>query len=227
MDKIFETIFTSGTITFGECAICLAAALITGFIFSFVLYYFSTETTKSFFIATGFLPITVALVIMLVNGNIGAGVAVAGAFSLVRFRSASGTAKEIGVIFASMAAGLAFGMGYIAYGVCFALLATIVFTVFSVVKIPKKRSAKTKKLTITLPEDVDYTKAFNETFGKFLIEERLVKVKTINFGSMFKATFEIVLKNENDEKLLIDELRVRNANLEIVVCDGDFEKSEL
>lgn len=227
MDKIFGTIFQSGTITFGECAICLAAALVSGFAFSFLTYFFDAKSTKSFFAATGFLPVTVALVIMLVNGNIGAGVAVAGAFSLVRFRSASGTAKEIGIIFAAMAAGLAFGMGYIAYGIMFLLVASVVFSVFTVIDVPKKKSNRTKKLTVTMPENIDYNNAFNDIFDEFLSERKLVKVKTVNFGSMFKATFEIVMNKETDEKKFMDELRTRNGNLEIIVSDSDFEKSEL
>ena len=171
---------------------------------------------------------TVAVVIILVNGNIGAGVAVAGAFSLVRFRSAAGTAKEICIIFAAMTAGLAFGMGYIAYGAIFILAAGGAIAAFSATKIwEKKSSPKEKKLRVTIPEDLDYTTVFDEVLGEYAEKYELVKVKSVNMGSMFRVSYLVTLKNPADEKEMLDDIRTRNGNLEVMLERTDFEPAEL
>ncbi len=204
----------------GGFFICLAAALLSGGAFA-VLYKIKCETTKSFLIALTVLPATVAVVIMLVNGNVGAGVAVAGAFSLVRFRSAQGSAKEICAIFICMAAGLAFGMGYIAYGAIFALLSGGILLVLSSVAADKKALLK-KRLIITVPEDLDYGGVFDPVFDKYLKKRDLIKVKSVNMGSMFRVYYDVTLLNGVSEKAFIDELRIRNGNLEICL-----ERAEL
>ncbi len=227
MDKFFESVFSDGTTSAGHFFLSIAVALVIGFIFSFMCY-FKTKSSKSFFITTALLPATVAVVIILVNGNIGAGVAVAGAFSLVRFRSAPGTAKEICIIFVAMAAGLAFGMGYLAYGAIFALIAGGVLIAFSTTKIwEKKPDIKEKKLIITIPEDLDYGSVFDDLLNKYTVKYDLIKVKSINMGSMFRITYNIILKDITLEKQFIDELRCRNGNLEISIERTDFEIAEL
>ena len=160
---------------------------------------------------------------MLVNGNIGAGIAVAGAFSLVRFRSAPGTAKEIVIIFISTAAGLALGMGYIAYAVVFMALSGLslfLLTKFSIFE--KKNADCDKLLKITIPESLDYENVFGDLFVKYTKECKLVQVKSVNMGSMFKLTYAITLNTIQEEKEFIDELRVRNGNLEISLVRQDF-----
>ena len=152
----------------------------------------------------------------MVNGNVGAGVAVAGTFGLVRFRSVPGTAKEIGAIFLSMATGLAIGMGFIGYAAAFALIMGVVtliytklgYTIFSGSKLQKS-------LTITIPENLDYTEVFTETLNKYTKSSNLLGVKTTNMGSLFKLSYDVTLNKEGIEKEFIDALRCKNGNLEI------------
>ena len=165
------------------------------------------------------------MVIMLVNGNIGAGVAVAGAFSLVRFRSVPGKAKEICIIFIAMAMGLAFGMGYVLYGVIFAVIAAIIMLLLSIFKLfDKNTKGKNKVLKIMIPEDLDYPTIFNDIFEKYLTKSELVKVKSKNMGSMFKLTYYITFKDLTQEKQFLDEIRCRNGNLEITISYEEFKE---
>ena len=199
----------------------LAVALTTGIVFSF-LCYIKNKTTKSFLITTALIPSAVAMVIMLVNGNIGAGIAVAGAFSLVRFRSAQGSAKEICTIFISMAAGLAFGMGYLAYGSIFIILAGVVLLILDFTPIWNNNTNSLEKtLKITIPEDLNYTEVFDDIFEKYTKKHELIKTKTTNMGSMFKLTYNIILIDAKIEKEFVDEIRCRNANLEIEIMRTD------
>lgn len=215
MDEIFGSIFNTNSTNIGTSILVIFIALIMGVIFSFMCFIRS-KSSKSFYITTSLLPSTVALVIMLVNGNIGAGIAVAGAFSLVRFRSAQGTAKEICIIFIAMASGLAFGMGYIAYACLFMLIAGACLIIFSSVKIwERSPNLNDKRLQITIPEGLDYTTIFDDVLNKYTAKFELVKVKSVNMGSMFRVTYLITLKDLLLEKTFIDELRCRNGNLEI------------
>lgn len=212
----FGSIFSnSESVSVNSFFIVMGVALAVGILFSF-LCYFKSKSSKSFLITTALIPAAVAMVIMLVNGNIGVGVAVAGAFGLVRFRSAQGSAKEILIIFIAMAAGLAFGTGYLAYGAIFIICAGAILFGLNYTKIwEKKTDNKTKVLKITIPEDLDYMNVFDDLFNKYTSKYELVKTKSINMGSMFRLTYTTSLKDPNQEKLFIDELRCRNGNLEI------------
>lgn len=211
----------------GYFFLCIAVALAAGIVLA-LMCCLKTRSSKSFFVTTALLPASVAMVIILVNGNIGAGVAVAGAFSLVRFRSAPGTAKEICIIFVAMAAGLAFGMGYLAYGVLFTVIMGAILLLFSATRIwEKKPDLKNKKLCITIPEDLDYGSVFEDLLQKYTVKYDLLKVKSVNMGSMFRVTYGITLKDPAQEKNFIDELRCRNGNLEISLERTDLEQAEL
>ncbi len=227
---MFDSIFqksTGNVITTGDIFLALGVALLAGIIFATMCFY-KTRSTKSFLMATALLPAVVALVIVLVNGNIGAGVAIAGAFSLVRFRSAPGTAKEICIIFISMAAGLAFGMGYLAYGAVFLIAAGAVLMLCETFKIwERKPVLKEKNVRITIPENLDYTSVFNDVFDKYTEKYDLVKIKTSDMGSMFRVDYHIVMKDITKEKEMVDELRIRNGNLEVIVQRTDYTGSEL
>ena len=225
--NIFETVIENNVVSIGSFFICIISALIAGFAFSWMCYY-KSHSSKSFFISTSLLPVCVALVIMFVNREIGTGVAIAGAFSLVRFRSMPGSAKEIVTIFIAMAMGLAFGMGYIAYGVLFGVLMGAILMTFAKTNIWDK-SAKTneKVLKITIPEDLDYCNVFDDLFEKYTTSHQLIKSKTTNMGSMFKLTYKITLKELAMEKSFIDDLRCRNGNLEIALSNYYFENNEL
>ncbi len=227
MEKAFESIFTESTVTPTGFFIVFLAALIAGIVYAWMCYFRSTSS-KSFTIAVAFLPLTVAMVIMLVNGNIGAGVAIAGAFSLVRFRSAQGSAKEICIIFIAMASGLAFGMGFLAYAILFLWISGLLLMLVSRLNIWEKKSdRREKKLKITIPEDLDYNDVFEDLMQKYTKEYELVKVKSTNLGSLFQLTYRVVLKDPRQEKAFIDEIRCRNGNLEILSERIGFEKNEL
>ena len=224
MPEIFKGLFdtsTSVTISITDFLLCVGVALVLG-VFLAVVYAVKSRYTKSFLITLGILPAVVCIVIMMVNGNVGAGVAVAGAFSLVRFRSAAGTAKEIAVIFLAMAAGLVCGMGYLAYAALFTLIIGVIFLALQFIKIPQSKSVlKQKTLRITIPEDLDYTSIFNDIFDKYTTEYKLTNVKTSNMGSLFKLTYHFTEKDITKEKEMIDELRIRNGNLEISISEQE------
>lgn len=230
MLNLFKSIFdssSSSSISAGNFFICFAVALALGAVLA-VGYTVKSRYTKSFAITLAILPAVVCVVIMLVNGNIGAGVAVAGAFSLVRFRSAPGSAKEIVVIFIAMCSGLLVGMGYIAFAVIFTIIMAVILFVLNIVKIwNRKQAPKEKSLRITIPEDLNYTEVFDDIFKEFTERCETVSVKTANMGSMFKLKYNIVLKDVTREKQFIDELRCRNGNLEIMISDREEIQSEL
>ena len=207
--------------------ICIVAALLIGLIIS-ISYMYKTRYTKSFVITLATLPAVVCVVIMMVNGNIGAGVAVAGAFSLVRFRSVPGTAKEIGMIFLAMGTGLITGMGYIGYAFIFAIILCAVNLLYTFIssKFDKKEMVN-KLIKITIPEDLDYTGVFDDLFSEYTKSHDLIQVKTTNMGSMFRLTYDVVLKDLKLEKDFIDKLRERNGNLEILVSKKESTMQEL
>ena len=167
------------------------------------------------------------MVIMMVNGNVGTGVAVAGAFSLVRFRSAPGSAKEIGMIFLAMSAGLIAGMGYLGYAVLFTVLLCLVFILYNLIGFGEQKASSYKTMTVTIPEDLNYTEVFDDVLKTYTSKYELKKVKTTNMGSMFRLTYDIALKDKALEKEMIDAIRVRNGNLEISVANQEVPNSEL
>lgn len=224
---MFESIFSGGNVAAVSFFIVLIAALVCGAAYAFLSCRGSGSST-SFFVATALLPMTVAAVIALVNGNLGVGVAIAGAFGLVRFRSAPGTAREIAAIFIAMAAGLAFGMGYIAYGAIFLLGSGGLLFAFG--KFAKKAEAlrdREKIIKITIPESLDYTEVFDDIFAEYASSAKLEKVKSANMGSMFRLSYRVTLKNAGSEKPMLDAIRTRNGNLEIQCSRADIAENEL
>ena len=168
------------------------------------------------------------MVIMMVNGNIGAGVAVAGAFSLVRFRSVPGTAREIAALFLAMGAGLIAGMGYLAYALLFTVILGGICMLYTGLDFgTSKKAALYKTLHITIPEDLDYTGVFENIFPRYASSWEMVQVKTTNMCSLFRLTYNICLRSAQAEKELIDKLRCRNGNLEISVSKQETGTSEL
>lgn len=219
MDTLFRGIFDTEAASapaITDFIICLLAALVLGLIMA-AAYTVKSRYTASFAVALALLPAAVCAVIMTVNGNIGAGVAVAGAFSLVRFRSAQGTAREIAAIFLAMGTGLLTGMGYIAFAVLFTLVMCAALILYSCLGFGARKQANRKLLKITVPEELDYTGAFDGIFEEYTLENELISVKTHNMGSMFRLTYSIKLKSADCEKEFIDRLRTRNGNLEIVL----------
>ena len=218
LDNIFQGIFDTAqteTIAPSEFLILIAASLLVGLILA-AAYMYKSLYNKGFVATLALLPAVVCVIIMMVNGNIGTGVAVMGAFNLVRFRSAPGSAKEICAIFMAMATGLIMGMGYVAYGILCAIVLGLAGLIYGSTDFgAQKRSALHKTLHITVPEDLDYTGAFDGVLSQYSSKSELVGVKTTNMGSLFKLTYNITLRDADKEKNLIDELRCRNGNLEI------------
>jgi hypothetical protein len=223
---LFDTPITS-VIDVNDFLICVFAAIILGIILA-AAFSVKARFTKSFVTTLAIIPAIVCVVIMMVNGNIGAGVAVAGAFSLVRFRSAPGTAREIAAIFLAMGTGLICGMGYIAFAVLFTLILGALFALYNLLDLgTSRRMAVRKSLRITIPEDLDYTTVFDDLFAEYTKDCQLVRVKTVNMGSMFRLTYDVILRDAKREKEFIDRLRERNGNLEIMVSREEMGATEL
>ena len=223
---LFDTDLTA-VISVTDFLLCLGCSLVLGLILAFA-YMYRSRYTKSFVVTLALLPGVVCVVIMLVNGNVGTGVAVAGAFSLVRFRSVPGTAKEICMLFLAMGTGLIAGMGYLGFAAVFTLVMCGMFVLYNRLDFgTKKNAAVFKTLTITIPEDLDYTGVFDDIFAEFTRSHELVRVKTTNMGSMFKLTYNAELTDAAQEKAMIDRLRCRNGNLEIVVSQQETVGTEL
>ena len=193
--------------------ICMLCSLVLGAIIAWIHSKYN-YSSKGFIITIALLPALVQMVIMLVNGNLGTGVAVMGAFSLVRFRSIPGSAKEISSVFFAMAIGLATGTGYMFAAVLFVIIVGGVNVIYNVTNFGEPKQ-KEKTLKITIPEGLNYSGIFDDLFDKFTIKNELIQVKTANMGSLYKLEYLIKLKEPHQEKEFIDELRCRNGNLEI------------
>ncbi len=230
LNNIFKGIFDSDTVTtiaISDFLACVVSALVMGLILA-LCYMYKTRYTKSFVATIALLPAVVCVVIMMVNGNIGTAVAVAGAFSLVRFRSAAGTAKEILAIFLAMGTGLVVGMGYIGFGFLCAIIFGAVSMLYSTLDFGvRKRGQKYKTLHITIPEDLDYTGVFDDLLKEYTSEYELTHVKTTNMGSLYRLTYDLVLRDPSKEKEFIDQLRCRNGNLEISISKQETQVAEL
>ena len=230
LENLFKGLFDTdlvAVISVTDFLLCLGCSLALGLVMAFA-YMYRTRYTKSFVITLALLPAVVCVVIMLVNGNVGTGVAVAGAFSLVRFRSVPGTAKEICTLFLAMGAGLIAGMGYLGFAVLFTLVMCAVFVLYNCLDFgAKKNAAIFKTFTITIPEDLDYSGVFDDIFAEFTRSYDLVRVKTTNMGSMFRLTYNVELRDAAKEKEMIDKMRCRNGNLEIAVSKQETVGTEL
>ena len=224
---MFDSIYTSVGVTPAQFFIMAAASLISGFIYAWLMS-FRIRAKKRFFLVTALVPFVVAAVITFVSGNIGAGVAVGGAFSLIRFRSAPGSADEITSLLISMGSGIAFGMGYVAYGVIILIGMAILYLVLSLLPIFEHKSmSEERMLRITIPESLEYSGAFDDTFRHYLRSYENAGVKTTGMGSMFRLSFRIVMKDPAEEKAFIDELRTKNGNLEIAVLPYTERQNQL
>ena len=212
-DLIFGSIITNGTITGASFLIATVCSLAIGLFIAF-MYTIKSSYSRSYIITLALLPAIVQMVIMLVNGNIGAGVAVAGAFSLVRFRSAPGTGKEITSIFLAMAVGLATGMGYIGIAAIFAVIITLANLILMGSGFGSG-AAEEKTHKITVPEGLDFEGIFDDIFARYTTKAELCEVKTSGMGSLYKLNYSIVMRNRASTKGMIDEMRQRNGNLEI------------
>ena len=214
----------SDSITLTSFLICFAVSLILGVGVAYVSM-FRSKCTQSFALTLAILPAAVQMVIMLVNGNIGAGVAVAGAFGLVRFRSAPGTAKEIAAIFIAMTIGLACGMGYVAIAAVFFVVIAAVMLALTAVRFGE-RDADARIVKITIPENLDYDGLFDDIFSEYTVSNSLERVKTTCMGTLYELSYRIVPKSGELPKKFFDDLRCRNGNLTIT-CSKEAVRDTL
>lgn len=219
--NLFGNIFLNGMsiFTYVLSAVC---AIVCGLLVALVTS-FKSRITKSFFASLIVLPLAVQTVIVMVNGSVGTGIAVAGAFSLIRFRSVPAKARDIVSIFVAMTAGLSCAAGYVGIGVLFTLIACACILLLSFIKISSDRE---QELIITVPENLNFTGAFDDVFEKYTIKSTLVAVKLVNMGSLYKLTYKIEMKNDSELRAFIDDLRIRNGNLDIqIFClEGSTEE---
>ena len=225
LSHLFYDIFTDTAVDPVMMMLAIGVSLLLGLVIAKV-YQFKTVYSKSFVMSLALLPTLIAIVIFLVNGSLGAGVAVMGAFSLIRFRSAPGGAKELVSIFLVMTIGIAIGMGYLVFATVFTLIMSLVMLLLEVVNFGQMKHSM-RQLTIVIPESLDYESIFDDIFNKAANHVELANVKTSDMGSLFKIKYILQLNGRMTEKELIDALCTRNGNLEIAISRYITKENEL
>lgn len=221
---MFNTIFDN-TITglnVETVLICAAVAILLGIIVAFT-HMKTSKTTKGFAITLATLPLLVMAVMIMINGNLGTSIAILGAFSLIRFRSIQGDAKELLSIFFVMMIGLALGMGHVLFAIVITIIAVAIILIFSFTHFLEPNTYN-RSLKIVIPEDLDYDEVFDDIFKKYTKKAELVKTKTMNMGSLYKLTYDVTLKKGIKEKEFLDEIRVKNCNLKVLLSHPEIEK---
>ena len=230
MDNLLSGIYDTQTVSavsMAQFGIATVVSLVLGLIIART-YMQGTRYTKSFVITLTLLPAIICVIIMMVNGSIGTGIAVAGAFSLVRFRSVPGTAKEICTLFFAMASGLIAGTGYLGIAGAFTAAMCLAFLLLGRIDFGYRRNSdKYKTFRVVVPEDLDYTGIFDDVFDRYCSQVSREKVRTVNLGSMYELDYTILMKDAAKEKEMIDEIRIRNGNLSVVCGKSVREQPEL
>lgn len=223
---LLESTESTVSLSYKELLVCIITSILLGLLVAFVHMYRNVYS-KNFVITLAVLPVLVQLVIMLVNGNLGTGVAVLGAFSLIRFRSVAGGAREITSIFWSMGIGLATGMGFIGYIVLFSIIISLFLLLLNTIHFGENQKVAEREIKVTIPEDLDYPDLFDDLFQTYTYSATLDSVKTTNMGSLYELRYRVTLKDSQTEKTLMDAMRVRNGNLTIVSGKVSTNREEL
>lgn len=213
----------SGSLTLENYLLSLLLSLALGFLIALVFMY-RNRTSRSMVTTLVLLPAAVQTVILLVNGNLGIGIAVAGAFSLVRFRSIPGSAREIAALFIAMTVGLAAGTGYLLAAALFAILMSLAMLLLAKLRFGEPKEG-IRELKITVPEGLDYETIFDDLLGKYTKDNELTRVRTTNMGSLFELTYRVTMAS-NSTRDFLDNLRTRNGNLNITLSRGFAPKEE-
>ena len=224
MSNLFGSIF-SNSLTLGTFLISILGSLVLGLFLTLGFMYRNTYT-KSFITALVLIPAIEAVVIMMVNDNLGVGLSVAGSFALIRFRSVKGSAKELATVFMAMTIGIICGSGFIALAAVFTLVITLAMFILTLLNYGGQ-SINERYLKVTIPESLDYEDILDEVLDKYTTRYELESVKTLSLGSLFRVDYSISMKNKNDIKKMIDELRVKNGNLEITCSKQVIDREEL
>ena len=226
-EELFTSVSSTGKVSAGSYLLLLAAALLLGMAIAWT-FTWKAPHSKGFAVMLALLPAVAATIVLMVSGSLGASVAVAGTFSLVRFRSAPGTAREIGALLLAMTAGLACGMGWPLLAALFTLTLCLAYLVLMRTPFAEPRQDLLKKtLNITVPEDLAYADLFDDVFREYTTEARMTQVKTTNLGSLNRLTYCVTLRTAGVEKAFIDALRCRNGNLEISLAERSGEEDRL
>lgn len=221
---MFNSIFDLNAtgLSISTALICAAVSLVLGIVIA-ITHMKTSNTTKGFLTTLATLPLLVMAVMIMINGNLGTSIAILGAFSLIRFRSIQGEAKDLLSIFFAMMIGLACGMGHVLFATIITLVAVVAIIFFSYTPFLEPNK-KNRVLKIVIPEDLDYEEAFDEIFHKYTKKSELVRMKTMNMGSLYKLTYDITLKNGIKEKEFLDEIRVKNCNLKVLLSHPCLEE---
>ena len=219
---MFESILSS-SLTITSCLVCFVVSIVLGFIIA-VVHNINKNSNKNFLVTIILLPLIVNVIIMMVNGNLGTSVAILGAFSLIRFRSTPGSSKDLLSIFLAMAVGLSTGMGQIYFALMFTFIACGLIVLLEKTNILSGYNSKILKIVV--PEDLDYEGIFDDVFNKYTDKSELLKSKTINMGSLYELEYRIVTKNGIKEKDLIDDIRIKNGNLKVMLSN-QLKENEL
>ncbi|MCD8191645.1 MAG: DUF4956 domain-containing protein [Oscillospiraceae bacterium] len=211
---MLESITASG-LTVTTFLICTISAIVLGVLTGCLFMVKNSKFNHGFILSLALIPAVVELIILMVSGSVGAGIAVAGAFSLVRFRSQPGTAREIASIFVVVAMGIACGMGYIFIAAAFFVIVAVVTLLLLVAGFGSTQHQQ-RDLRITIPEDLDYEGLFDDLFEKYTTSHELLRVKTTNMGTLYELEYIITMREAGISKQFIDDLRCRNGNLNIV-----------
>lgn len=225
LNSLFSSTEVNTGLTLSNILICTTVSIVLGIIIA-CIHMYKNQYSKSYIVTLALMPVIVQMVIILVNGNLGTGVAVMGAFSLVRFRSIPGNAREIGSIFLAMAVGLATGTGYVAAAAIFVVIIGFSNILLNIIPFGEQKK-NIKDLKITIPENLDYEGVFDDIFSTYTNEAKLFKVKTTNMGSLFELQYKVNIKDDQSEKKFIDEIRSRNGNLTIVCSRFADNKEDL
>lgn len=221
---MFDTIFDSTAIGLNIESALIAAAVALGLgIVIAVTHMITTRTNKSFLVTLATLPLLVMAVMIMINGNLGTSIAILGAFSLIRFRSIQGSAKELLSIFFAMTVGLACGMGHVLFGSVITAIAVVAICFLSWTNFLEPNRCR-RVLKVVIPEDLDYDEVFSEVFKRYTRHAELVRMKTVNMGSLYKLTYDITLKHGVKEKAFLDEIRVKNCNLKVLLSQPTLEE---
>ncbi len=221
---MFSSIFntTSTGLDIATALICASVALILGIAIA-ITHMKTSQTTKGFLITLAVLPLLVMAVMIMINGNLGTSIAILGAFSLIRFRSIQGRAKDLLSVFFAMMVGLALGMGHILFATVISVIAIVAIVILTYTHFLEPNQNE-RVLKIIIPEDLDYDETFDDIFEKYTSRARLIRMKTVNMGSLYKLTYDVKLKASVNEKEFLDEIRIRNSNLKVLLSEPCCEE---
>lgn len=221
---MFNTIFDTNSIGLDikTALICAGVALLLGISIA-ITHMKTSQTTKGFLVTLATLPVLVMAVMIMINGNLGTSIAILGAFSLIRFRSIQGEAKDLLSIFFAMMVGLACGMGHVLFATVITIVSIIAILILSYTSLLEP-NRKNRILKIIVPEDLDYEEVFDDIFGTYTTKANLVRMKTVNMGSLYKLTYDITMKHGVKEKDFLDALRVKNCNLKVMLSHPCLEE---